>query len=299
MTVLAVNNLSVRYGEVAAVSEVSFSVEPGQTVALVGANGAGKTSTINAIAGTIRPSAGAVSVFGSDPQTDRSPIALRWGVMPQTGGLPMGLKAGECVRLFADLYDRGGDAAEAVAACGLDDVAGRRWRTLSGGQQQRLSLAIALVGGRDLLILDEPTAALDVPGQDRVLELIDERAKHGAAVLLTTHRFDEVERVANRVVVLDQGSVVANAAVADLTLKAPEIRLGGVSAVDARRINEAVGTSFSSAGADIVSPIPADADASAQLQTVLAWCAENEVQTSSASVGSRSLVDAYRELVGE
>lgn len=211
----------------------------------------------------------------------------------------MGLKVGECVRLFADLYDRGDEAVRAVRACGLDDVASRRWRTLSGGQQQRLSLAIALVGGRDLLILDEPTAALDVPGQDRVLELIDERSKQGAAVLLTTHRFDEVERVADRVVVLDHGAVVANAAVADLTHKSPEIRLGGVSAVDAHRINEAFGTSFSPSGSDVVSPIAVEADAGAQLQAVLSWCAANGVTTSSASVGSRSLVDAYRDLVDE
>ncbi len=299
MTVVDVDGLSVRYGDVAAVSDVTFSVDPGETVALVGANGAGKTSTINAIVGILGPTSGSVRVFGADPASDRSSIARRWGVMPQAGGLPMGLKVGECVALFADLYGRASDASGAVRDCGLEDVASRRWRTLSGGQQQRLSLAIALVGGHDLLILDEPTAALDVPGQDRVLDLVGERSDKGAAVLLTTHRFDEVERVADRVVVLHDGSVAANAPVSDLTVKSPEIRLGGLTVSDGVRINAALGTSFSVSGSDLVSPIAEDHDAGERLQAVLGWCRDQNLSPASASVGSRSLVDAYRELVGE
>lgn len=299
MTVVDVAGLGVRYDDVVALADVSFSIAAGETVALVGANGAGKTSTINALVGTTKPAAGTVSVFGVDPQTHRATIAHRWGVMPQTGGLPMGLKVAECVELFADLYGRGVDAAQVVHDCGLGGVASRRWRTLSGGQQQRLSLAIALVGGRDLLVLDEPTAALDVPGQERVLELIGQRSGQGAAVLVTTHRFDEVEQVADRVVVLHKGAVVANASVADLTHRAPEIRLGGLSIVDGRRIDEALGTSFAVSGGQLVSPIATDVDPSERLQAVLAWCGANELAPTSASVGSRSLADAYRELVAE
>ncbi|MGI9610675.1 MAG: ABC transporter ATP-binding protein, partial [Acidimicrobiia bacterium] len=244
MPVVEVEDLRVRYGAEIAVERVSFEVKNGETVALVGANGAGKTSTINALLGLITPSAGSVRVLGADPQTDRPKIAERWGVMPQSGGLPMGLRTGECVQLFADLYNRSEDADAAIADCGLSEVAGRRWRNLSGGQQQRLSLAIALVGGTDLLVLDEPTAALDIDGQERVVELLRQRSAGGSTVLFSTHRFDEVEQVADRVIVLHNRSVVCDATVAALTDAAPEIRLRGITSVQAAEINEALGLDF-------------------------------------------------------
>jgi ABC-2 type transport system ATP-binding protein len=298
MPVVEVNDLSVRYGSEIAVEGVNFSVNKGETVALVGANGAGKSSTINALLGVIRPSSGSARVLGADPQTDRARIATRWGVMPQSGGLPMGLRAGECVQLFADLYRHGADAPKAIADCGLADVTRRRWRNLSGGQQQRLSLAIALVSGSELLVLDEPTAALDVAGQERVVELLRRRAAEGGTVLFSTHRFDEVEAVADRVVVLHNRAVVCDQTVVALTESAPEIRLRGVSAAQARAINQAVGTSFGPVSRDeVVSALPAGSDAHSQLSAVLQWCESSGIVATAASVGSRSMADAYRELI--
>ncbi len=299
MSVVEVRDLGVSYGSEVALEGVTFAVEAGETVALVGANGAGKTSTINALLGLIAPSAGSARVFDTDPRTDRAALATRWGVMPQSGGLPMGLRAGECVQLFADLYGRGAEAESAIADCGLADVAHRRWRSLSGGQQQRLSLAIALVGGSDLLVLDEPTAALDVDGQDRVIDLLERRSDQGVTVLFTTHRFDEVERVADRVVILHDRSVVCDEAVAALTEAAPEIRLRGLGQTQAQSINDALGTSFdTTASGEIVSSLPAGSDAHQQLSAVLQWCEANGIAATAASVGSRSMADAYRELVG-
>lgn len=212
----------------------------------------------------------------------------------------MGLRTGECVQLFAELYDRRADAMAAVADCGLTEVSHRRWRNLSGGQQQRLSLAIALVGGTDLLVLDEPTAALDVEGQERVVDLLRRRSDDGATVLFSTHRFDEVEEVADRVVVLHNRSVVCDETVANLTEAAPEIRLRGLSNEQAQLLNQALGTSFESvAGGAVVSALTADSDAHQQLSTVLQWCESNGITATAASVGSRSMADAYRELIGQ
>jgi ABC-2 type transport system ATP-binding protein len=297
--VVEVRDLSVRYGPQTAVEGVSFDVHAGQTVALVGANGAGKTSTINALLGVLTPSSGSVRVLDADPQTDRARIASRWGVMPQSGGLPMGLTAGECVRLFADLYGRGADALSVVADCGLAEVATHRWRNLSGGQQQRLNLAIALVGGTDLLVLDEPTAALDVEGQDRVVDLLRQRSRSGGTVLFTTHRFDEVEQVADRVVVLHNRSVVCDETVAALTQATPEIRLRGLTDEQAISINDALGTAFGPVqSGEVVSALPAGSHVHQQLSSVLQWCEAHGIVATAASVGSRSMADVYRELVG-
>jgi ABC-2 type transport system ATP-binding protein len=215
--VVDVSHLSVHHGPIRAVTDVSFTVEAGQVVAVLGPNGAGKTTTIETVEGFHRPSSGAVRVFGLDPRTGRHAVTTRWGVMPQQGGLPMGLRAGEVVALFAALAGHRSDPAALLDLVGLADRAGRPWRRLSGGEQQRLSLAAALVGRPELLLLDEPTAALDPQGRRQVMDLIRARADDGAAVLVTTHLLDDVEALCDRVVVLDRGEVAAAGSVAELT----------------------------------------------------------------------------------
>ena len=299
--VVEVEDLSVRYGSVVAVRNASFTVGAGETVALIGENGAGKTSSLMALLGAIAPAQGTVRVFGQDPMQQRARLALRWGVMPQTGGLPMGLKAGECVQLFADLYGRSAEARSVVEQCGLAPVANRRWRTLSGGQQQRLSLAVALVAGSDLLVLDEPTAAMDINGQQRVLKLIRQRCDAGCAVLLTTHRMDEVELVADRIVVLHHGEVRADASVVELTSTSPQIRLRGLDRGQLETLNAAVGTQLQLDDASdlAVGAVPEGINPQGALQAVLAWCGQQQISTTEASVGRRSLADAYQEIVAE
>lgn len=300
MTVLSVERLSVRYGSIAAVEDVTFEVGPGEVVAMVGANGAGKTSTVGALVGVIQSAAGRVRVFGADPWIDRAALSRRWGVMPQTGGLPMGLTVGECARVFADLYGHRSAVAGVLDDCGLAGLTGRRWRSLSGGQQQRLSLAVALLGGSDLLVLDEPTAALDPDGQQRVLDLVAQRSAAGTAVLVTSHRLDEVERLAQRVVVLHGGRLLADTSVAALTRAVLELRIAGVPHDAVPRLSAAVGVAFELDDAgEAVGRVPEGGDATALLRSVLEWCAARGISTTSASVGRRSLADAYRELLRE
>lgn len=300
MSVVSVEDLCVRYGSVRAVDGLTFTLEAGEIVAVVGANGAGKTSTVNALAGIIRPAAGRVRVFGEDPWRERASLARRWAVMPQTGGLPMGLTVGECVALFAQLYGRAGDVDDALEQCALETLAHRRWRSLSGGQQQRLSLAIALVGGADLLMLDEPTAAMDVEGQERVLDLVTDRATGGAAVLITSHRLEEVERLADRVVVLHEGRLRADASVAGLTRSVAEVRIDGIPFDRVASLNTAVGLSFAlEPEGTAVSRLPEGTDPQDALRSVLDWCVAHGIATTAASVGRRSLADAYRELLRE
>lgn len=300
MSVVAVQDLCIRYGPVDAVEQITFSVEAGEVVAVVGANGAGKTSTVNAIVGILRPASGRVRVFGEDPWTERASVARRWGVMPQIGGLPMGLRVGECVALFAELYRRQADVEAVLGECALHEVRNRRWRSLSGGQQQRLSLAIALVGGRDLLVLDEPTASMDLDGQEAVLDLVSARAGAGAAVLVTSHRFDEVERLADRVVVLHDGRIRADSPISVLTREVPEVRIDGVDAERLVALNAALGLSFAmQPDGSAASRVPSDQNPQSVLRAVLDWCATEGITTSAASAGRRSLADAYRELLSE
>jgi ABC-2 type transport system ATP-binding protein len=212
-----VANLEVRYGDTVAVHDVSLSVSAGEIVALLGPNGAGKTTTLEAIQGYCVPFGGTVRVFGVDPRRQRASIASRWGVQPQSGGLPTGLRVAEVVELYAALQPHPSDPARLLELVGLADKGRRPWRRLSGGEQQRLSLAAALVGRPELLILDEPTAAMDPAGRREVGALLRSRAEDGLGVLLATHLLDDVEERCERVVVLEGGRVAASGSVSELT----------------------------------------------------------------------------------
>ncbi len=206
---IRVEGLVKRYGDVVAVDGVSFGVRAGTVLALLGPNGAGKTTTVECIEGYRTPDRGLVRVHGYDPVAEREHVVARLGVMLQGGGTWRGASPRELVRLFARFYADPHDPDELLARVGLSARAQARVRTLSGGEQQRLSLALALVGRPDVVILDEPTAGMDARARRLVWQLIEELREHGAAVLLTTHLTDEVERLADRVAIIDRGRLVA------------------------------------------------------------------------------------------
>jgi ABC-2 type transport system ATP-binding protein len=290
-----VSNLEVRYGSTTAVDGVSLRVEAGEVVAVLGPNGAGKTSTIEAIEGYRTPAAGTIRVFGSDPRTDRHAVTPRWGVMPQTGGLPTGLRVREVVALHAALHDQPTDIDALVDLVGLASRAGQSWRRLSGGEQQRLSLAVALVGRPELLLLDEPTAALDPEGRRQVAELLRARATGGVGVLLTTHLLDDVEELCDRVVVIDRGRVVAEGSVADLTGSTTVVTFRAPTGLPLDELARAVG-----APATEVAPGRYRVGATASpelLVTLTAWLAHQGVTASHLGGGDR-LQDVFLRLTG-
>ena len=185
-------------------------------MALLGPNGAGKTSTVETLEGYRRPSSGSVRVLGLDPRADKVALVARIGVMLQRGGVYPTMGARRVVELFSHYYDDPESPTDLLDQVGLTAVASTPWRQLSGGEQQRLSLALALVGRPEVLFLDEPTAGVDPEGRLAVRQVIDERRRAGAGVLLTTHELPEAERLADEVVIVKAGRSVARGSVAEL-----------------------------------------------------------------------------------
>jgi ABC-2 type transport system ATP-binding protein len=293
---IVVDGVVVNYGSFTAIDGLSLRVEPGHVVALLGPNGAGKTTLLETIEGYRSPDRGSVRVFGLDPVADRHALAPRWGVMPQRGGFPMGLTVGEAVRLFAGLSNATDRVPQILDATGLTTIIGRRWRACSGGEQQRLSLAIALCGGSELLLLDEPTAAVDAEGRDRILELVRRRADAGAAVLLTTHRFDDVERVADRAVIIASGRARAAGTIDELTVAPDRIEFRSAEGLPVADLGRRLGAAVTELrpGAYVT-----DAVASTEVVTVInGWLAEHSTLAESMLVGRRTLEDVVLELTG-
>lgn len=218
-----------------AVDGVSFSVEPGEVLALLGPNGAGKTSTVEALEGYRRPTSGLVTVLGYHPIDDRKALRARIGVMLQRNGVYLTMGPREVLRLFANYYgERATNPDALLERVGLEGVATTPWRSLSGGEQQRLSLALALVGRPEVAFLDEPTAAIDPTARHTVRSLIHELRDGGVAVVLTTHDLADAEALADQVVILDRGKVVACGSPAELTRAdvADGIRFAAPSGID-------------------------------------------------------------------
>jgi ABC-2 type transport system ATP-binding protein len=211
------------YGDVVALDHVDLAVHRGEIVAVLGPNGAGKTTAISLMLGLRRPSAGTVRVFGLDPR--RVEARSRCGAMLQESGLPDLLTVAELERLFRAYYPRPLPPGAAVALAGLGAAARRRFGDLSGGQRQRLFLALALCGDPDVLFLDEPTVAMDVEGRRLFLEAIRGWAGRGSTVVLTTHHMEEADQLADRVVVIDRGTVVVDAAPAAIRARVPGKRV--------------------------------------------------------------------------
>jgi Cu-processing system ATP-binding protein len=214
---IRVEGLVKRYGAVTAVDGLSFDVEPGETFALIGPNGAGKTTTLKVLLGLARPDAGSVAIgpAGLAPSDPAARVAL--GYVPQRVEFPAGRTVREVLRFFADLRGLGAPAVEhALARVGLAPLAARRASELSGGYTQRLSLAQALLGDPALLVLDEPTASLDPEATWEFRTLIEQLRREGKTILLCSHLLSEVERVADRVLILVAGRRAALERVADL-----------------------------------------------------------------------------------
>jgi len=207
-----------RYGSVTALAGIDFAVRPGEVVALLGPNGAGKTTAVQLLLGLLRPSAGEARLFGRDP---RSPGArMRTGTMLQVAKVPETLKVKEHVHLISSYYPHPLPGAEVIAAAGLAGLEDRLFGKLSGGQRQRVLFALALCGNPDLLFLDEPTVGLDVESRRAFWSVIGEKAAQGRSVLLTTHYLEEADALADRIVLITGGRIVAEGTPAEIKARA-------------------------------------------------------------------------------
>jgi ABC-2 type transport system ATP-binding protein len=216
-TAIELRSATKRFGSLTALNDVSLTVQAGETVAMLGPNGAGKTTAVSLMLGMRRPSAGTALIFGGDPRVPAT--RLRLGAMLQESGVPAMLTAREVVDLFRSLYPKPITTAAAIEAAQLGEKANARVATLSGGQRQRLYFALAIVGDPDVLFLDEPTVALDVESRRAFWEQITLLTQRGKTVLLTTHYLEEADALADRVIVINNGAIVAQGTPAEIKSK--------------------------------------------------------------------------------
>ena len=204
-----------------AVRGITFSVARGEVFALLGTNGAGKTSTVELLEGLARPASGRVRVLGHDPHAERDAVRPRTGVMLQEGGFPSELTVAETARMWAGCVSGARPPAEVLDRVGLAGKTGVRVKQLSGGERRRLDLALALLGDPEVLFLDEPTTGLDAEGRRDTWELVRGLRDAGTTVLLTTHYLEEAEGLADRLAILHEGRIAAAGTPAEVTAAQP------------------------------------------------------------------------------
>jgi ABC-2 type transport system ATP-binding protein len=298
-----VEGLTRRYSPTAGIEEVTFRAETGSVTAVLGRNGAGKTTTIEICCGLRRRDSGSVRVLGQDPARRTRELAARVAAMPQAGGsgasgVYPSVKVREVVGLFAAQYADPLPAGPLLARLDLDRVASTPWRRLSGGEQQRVSLALALVGRPELVFLDEPSAGLDVHARHTMWELIGDLRRSGVSVVLTTHALDEAEHLADHVVILDAGRVVAAGTPQELTRVAgvPELTFDAPAGLDVQALTAAlpdgaVATASPAGGYRVGGRVDPGV-----IVAVTAWCAQQGVMPDNLTTGTRTLESVFLEL---
>lgn len=222
--VVSFDQVTKSYGEVRAVAGLSLDLHPGETVALLGPNGAGKSSTLDLLLGLRRPDSGTVRLFGTTPE--RAVAAGRVGAMLQSGGLMDEVTVRELVGLAADLHPRPYAVEDIMAAAGLTKLAGQLVNKLSGGQEQRVRFALATAGAADLVVLDEPTTGMDVTARQAFWATMRQQADEGRTVLFATHYLEEADAIADRVLVLHRGRLLADGTAAEIKARAGARRIG-------------------------------------------------------------------------
>ena len=292
--------LAKSYGRTAAVAGLTLRAERAQVTAILGPNGAGKTTTVEICEGYRRSDAGQVRVLGLDPVRDARALRPRVGVMLQAGGIPTTARAGEYLKVMARFYAQPIDPGLLIDRLGLAASVRTPFKRLSGGQQQRLSLAAAVIGRPELVFLDEPTAGLDPQARHATWDLITGLRASGASVILTTHQMDEAEQLADHVVIVDHGQVVADGTPAELTGTAGQLRFRAEPDLDTESLLAALppgsAAKESPAGHYLVQ-VTGRVDPQL-LAAVTAWCADRGVLAQSLRIESRTLEDVFLELTG-
>ena len=227
-------DVTKRYGAVTALDSLTLGLEPGRVTALLGPNGAGKTTAVKVLLGLTRPTSGSATLFGRDPGSPEA--RRRTGVMLQISKVPETLRVREHVHLFCSYYPSPMTVEDALAAAGLTSVANRKYGELSGGQRQRVQFALAICGNPDLLFLDEPTVGLDVESRRGFWQEVRRLAARGRSIVLTTHYLEEADALADRVVMMNKGVVVADGAPHEVKALAASRRIRCVTSLESGRL---------------------------------------------------------------
>jgi ABC-2 type transport system ATP-binding protein len=218
VSVATTHNLAKSYGPIVALRNLNLEVRAGELLALLGPNGAGKTTLVRILLGVARPDSGSVSVFGADPHGGS--VQPRLGAMLQVGRVPETLRVREHIDLFSSYYPAPLPLQETFEVAGIEDIKDRPFGELSNGQKQRVLFGIAICGNPDLLFLDEPTVGLDVEARRLMWAQIRALIARGKTVLLTTHYLNEADALADRILVLDKGAIVAEGTPAEIKARA-------------------------------------------------------------------------------
>jgi ABC-2 type transport system ATP-binding protein len=295
-----ISGLVKNYGRTAAVAGLSLRAERGQVTAVLGPNGAGKTTTVEVCEGYRRADGGQVRVLGLDPVRDARELRPKVGVMLQSGGIPTTARAADYLKVMARFYTNPIAPALLIDRLGLQESARTPFRRLSGGQQQRLSLAAAIIGRPELVFLDEPTAGLDPQARHATWDLVSSLRASGTTVILTTHYLEEAERLADRVVIVDHGTLVAQGTPAELTGTAGQLRFRAEQGLDTCGLVAALppGSVVKESPAGVYLIEVSGGIDPLVVATVTAWCAEQGVLAQSLHIENRSLEDVFLEITG-
>jgi len=309
LAAIEVDDLRKAYSGRAVLRGLTFRVGTGEIFALLGPNGAGKTTTVEMVEGYRLPDQGAVRVLGVDPARASRDHRARVGLMLQGGGgIDPRMTAREVVTLYGRFHAQPRGTDELLAEVGLSgDVARTRYRRLSGGERQRVGLAVALVGRPDLLILDEPTAGMDVEARSATRATLGRLRDDGVTIVMTSHDLADVERLADRLAIIDRGRIVALGSPEELTSAArPVLRFrlaAALSAADRRLLETRISASRSPVavnedggpGRYRLEGLPPNPDLVATLAT---WCAERGELLVDLRTGGGTLEERYLELIG-
>jgi ABC-2 type transport system ATP-binding protein len=294
MATIVVRDLHKWYGGFHALRGISFEVAQGEVLAVLGPNGAGKTTTVEILQGFVPPSRGEVSVLGYEPMSGGVALCERIGSVLQSSALYDELTVLESVQLFAGYYVRPVAPREVIERVGLSDKEKVRVGALSGGEKRRLDFALAIVGDPDLLFLDEPTTGFDVEIRRKFWDDIAAFAASGKTVVLTTHYMEEAQRLADRVLVLNQGKIVAEGAPDKLGKPMTTIRFKLPVSHRLADLPEGLRAQVEAAGSTIILKAEAPDEV---LGTLTKWAREQGIRLEQLEVSKPSLEEAYLELL--
>jgi len=298
MAAIVADRLTKRYGELVALDGISFDVPPGQLVAVLGPNGAGKTTTMELLEGFQAPTAGTVRVLGADPRHGDRAWRARIGLVLQSTSLDDQLTVRELLDIFARLYPDPRPVAEVLELMELTGQAGTRVGALSGGQRRRVDVALGIIGRPELLFLDEPTTGLDPEARRRAWVAVQNLAVTGTTVVLTTHYLEEADQLADRVLVLGGGRILADTTPDQLRAR------GGRSTIRYPLSDTAAAADLPATLAGHLDPghralVVRSADVTAVLGELVGWAERHHLDLTGLEVGPPTLEEAYLAITGQ